>query len=99
MLGDAICAFAEDDRPLRELRERLAAAAGHADALDPAWRPHLTVCRIGSATTFEAVREALLPALPLDCTVGDLCLGRLQVERDGAARDRVCFNVEPVCRR
>lgn len=99
MLGEAVCAFAEDDRPLRELRERLIAAACQSDALDVAWRPHLTVCRVGSAATLETVREALLPALPLDCTVGDLCLGRLQVARGGAARDRVCFNVEPVCRR
>lgn len=99
MLGDAVCVFAVDERPLRELRDRLVAAAGRADALDHAWRPHLTVCREGSKMTLEAVREAVDPALPLECTVEDLCLGRLQVVRDGAARDRVCFNVEPVCRR
>jgi 2'-5' RNA ligase len=99
MLGGAVCLLVEDELPLRELRWRLLAAADQGDALESAWRPHVTVCRDASEATLEAVREAVDPALPLDCAVGDLRLGRLQVERGGAARDRVCFNVEPVCRR
>jgi hypothetical protein len=76
-LGDAVCLLPADDRPLLRLRERIVAAAGRPDAIDPAWRPHLTICRTRSSATPAAVRDAVGGALPLDCKVGDLCISRL----------------------
>lgn len=105
LLGDAVCLFPVDDKPLRELRAGVLATVtdavgeldeggrgGASDRLDASWRPHLTVARLGSPVTPDAVHEAVDPALPLDCAVGDLCLSRLEqgdrvtVETLGGAR-------------
>lgn len=77
VLGDAICMFPADERPLMRWRERLLAAVGGGDAVDPSWRLHLTICRDRSRGSLEAVREAVDHAMPVSCVVRDLRLSRL----------------------
>ncbi len=77
LLGEAVCLFLADERPLMEWRERLIAIVGEPDGVDPAWRLHLTVCRNSSPDSLKSVCEAVGQALPIECKVSDLCLVRL----------------------
>jgi hypothetical protein len=77
VLGDAICMFPGDERPLMQLRERLITAVGGVDAVDPSWRLHLTICRNQSRDSLKAVQKAVDSALPVSCVVRDLCVSRL----------------------
>ncbi len=77
MLGDAVCLFPSDDRPLQEWRSRLLDAIGAPDAVNPAWRLHLTICRDDSGDRVEAARAAVDHALPLGCEVREVCIARL----------------------
>lgn len=86
-LGDAICLLLHDDGPLLNWRTRVLSAVGKPDAVSPAWRLHLTICRDQSRNRLIAVRDAVEHALPLDCEVRDLCIatmiepGRVVTER------------------
>lgn len=73
-LGTAICLLPEDPMPLLHWRERL---LGEIGAADTAWRPHLTISRDASPDAFDSIREAVDPALPINCEIGDLCVSRL----------------------
>jgi hypothetical protein len=78
VLGDAICLFSADERPLTQLREQLVAAIGGGDPEpDRLGSLHLTVCRNRAPDSLAEARATLEPALPISCAVRDLCLSRL----------------------
>ncbi|MBW8060261.1 MAG: 2'-5' RNA ligase family protein [Solirubrobacterales bacterium] len=77
MLGDAICLFPCDDRPLQKWRTRVLSAVGKPDEVSPGWHLHLTICRDKSGDQLNAVREAVDHALPLHCEVRELCIAQL----------------------
>jgi hypothetical protein len=77
MLGDAVCLFPHDDRPLLKWRAQMLSAIGKPDAVSPAWRLHLTICRDESGDQLTAVRKAVDHALPLKCEVRDLYIAQL----------------------
>jgi hypothetical protein len=77
MLGDAVCLLPDDDRPLLNWRTRVLSAVGKPDAVSPAWRLHLTICRDEPGDRLVAVRNVVDHALPLDCEVRDLCIARM----------------------
>jgi hypothetical protein len=87
-LGDAICLLPQDDRPLLNWRTQMLSVVGKPDAVSPAWRLHLTICRDESGGQLTAVRNAVDRVLPLDCEVGDLCIARL-IEPGRAATERL----------
>jgi hypothetical protein len=88
MMGDAICLFPRDDRPLKKWRARMLSAVGEPDSVSTAWRLHLTICRDESGEQLSAVRRGVDHALPLDCEVQDLCIARL-VESGRAIVERL----------
>jgi hypothetical protein len=88
MLGDAICLLPEDDRPLLSWRTRVLSAVGKSDAVNSAWRLHLTICRDEAGNRLKPVRQAVEPALPLDCEVQDLYIARL-IEPGRAVTERL----------
>ncbi len=88
MMGDAICLFLRDERPLGKWRARVLNAVGESESVSPAWRLHLTICRDESGDQLNAVRAAVDHALPLDCEVQELCIARL-VEPGRAVVERL----------
>jgi hypothetical protein len=87
-LGDAVRLLPQDDRPLLGWRARVLSVVGKPDAVSPAWRFHLTICRDESGHRLRAVRNAIDHALPLDCEVRDLCIARL-IEPGRAITERL----------
>jgi hypothetical protein len=77
MLGDAVCLFPHDDRPLLKWRTQMLSAVGKPDAVSAAWRLHLTICRDETGDRLTAVRKAVDHALPLNCEVRDLCIAQV----------------------
>jgi GrpB-like predicted nucleotidyltransferase (UPF0157 family) len=85
-LGDAICLFPDDDRPLLRWRTRILETVGIEDAADEKWRLHLTVCRGPHADTFGAVEEAMAAALPIRCRAQGLLLAEMHSASDVSVR-------------
>ena len=77
MVGDTLCLLLSDEAPLLAVRERVIELVGAADAVDAAWRFHLTIARFPQDDLAEEVRREVSPLLPLLCTLRGLRLARL----------------------
>jgi hypothetical protein len=75
LLGQALCLFLADEKPLLGWRGAALSAVGARDMTPSDWRPHLTVCR-SVVDDGEEASSAIAPALPIEFLIGGLWAAR-----------------------